>query len=88
MRKFFFSQFKQLLTHLLGFPGGSVVKNLPANTGDTGDESSVSGLGRSPGGGHSFLKLGLPFLLGKILVPHLLSALGQPTCTHSHNKVR
>ena len=52
MRKFFFSQFKQLLTHLLGFPGGSVVKNLPANTGDTGDESSVSGLGRSPGGGH------------------------------------
>ena len=27
------------------FPGGSVVKNLPANTGDVG---SFSGLGRSP----------------------------------------
>ena len=24
------------------------VKNLPANTGDTGDKSSVPGLGRSP----------------------------------------
>ena len=32
-----------------GFPGGSVVKNLPANVGDTG---SIPGSGRSPGGGH------------------------------------
>ena len=31
-----------------GFPGGAVVKNLSANTGDTG---SIPGLGRSPGGG-------------------------------------
>ena len=30
-----------------GFPGGSVVKNLPANAGDTG---SIPGLERSPGG--------------------------------------
>ena len=30
-----------------GFPGGSVVKNLPANAGDV---SSIPGLGRSPGG--------------------------------------
>jgi len=29
----------------MGFPGGSVVKNLPANAGDTG---SVPGLRRSP----------------------------------------
>ena len=29
----------------LGFPGGSVVKNLPANTGDKG---SIPGSGRSP----------------------------------------
>ena len=34
------------LTFLLCFPGGSVVKNLPANAGDTG---SIPGLGRSPG---------------------------------------
>ena len=31
------------------FPGGSVVKNLPANTGDTRDMGSIPGLGRSPG---------------------------------------
>ena len=30
--------------HFGGFPGGSVVKNLPANAGDTG---SIPGLGRS-----------------------------------------
>ena len=30
--------------HLLGFPGGAVVENLPANAGDTG---SRPGLGRS-----------------------------------------
>ena len=44
----------------MGFPGGSVVKNPPANAGDAG---SVPGSGRSPGGGH-----GNPFhgiLLGK-----------------------
>ena len=32
-----------------GFPGGSVVKNPPANAGHTG---SISGLGRSPGEGN------------------------------------
>ena len=32
-----------------GFPGGSVVKNLPANAGDMG---LIPGLGRSPGGGN------------------------------------
>ena len=29
-----------------GFPGEAVVKNLPANTGDTGDCGLISGLGR------------------------------------------
>ena len=37
---------------MLGFSCGSVVKNLPANAGDTGDKGSVSWLGRSPGGGN------------------------------------
>ena len=27
-------------------------KNLPANAGDSGDTGSISGLGRSPGGGN------------------------------------
>ena len=31
-------------------PGGSGVKNLPANAGDTGDAGSVPGSGSSPGG--------------------------------------
>ena len=31
------------------FPGGEVVKNLPADAGDAG---SIPGWGRSPGGGH------------------------------------
>ena len=34
---------------VMGFPGGSVEKNLPANAGDTG---SILGLGRSPGEGN------------------------------------
>ena len=34
---------------LKGFPGGSVVKNPPANAGDPG---SIPGLGRSPGEGN------------------------------------
>ena len=34
---------------MMGFPGDSVVKNLPANAGDVG---SISGSGKSPGGGH------------------------------------
>ena len=37
-------------------PGASqvalVVKNLPANAGDIRDVGSISGSGRSPGGGH------------------------------------
>ena len=33
----------------MGFPGGSVIKNPPANAGDMG---LISGLGRSPGEGN------------------------------------
>ena len=39
------------LQYIRAFPGGTVVKNLPANAGDARDRVSVSGLGRSPGGG-------------------------------------
>ena len=40
--------FENLLVNAveMGFPGGSVVKNLPASAGDAG---SIPGLGRSPG---------------------------------------
>ena len=36
----------------LGFPGGTVIKNPPANAGDMG---SVPGSGRSPGERNSYL---------------------------------
>ena len=47
---------------IAGFPGGSVVKNLPANAGDRG---SSSGSRRSPGGGNGnpilYSCLGIPW---------------------------
>ena len=39
--------------HSGGFPGDSMVKNLPANAGDAG---SIRGLGRSPGEGNGNLR--------------------------------
>ena len=36
-------------------PGGSVVKNPPANAGEEGDTGSIPGLGRSPGEGNDNL---------------------------------
>ena len=39
---------RQIL-HLSGFPTGAVVKNLPANAGNTRNSGSILGLGISPG---------------------------------------
>ena len=39
----------------MGFPVGSVVKNLLANAGATGDVGSIAGLGISLGGGNGTL---------------------------------
>ena len=36
----------------MGFPGGLVVKNLPANAGDAGDVGSIPGWERFPGEGN------------------------------------
>ena len=36
----------------MGFPGDKVVKNLPADAGDTRGGGSIPGLGRSSGGGN------------------------------------
>ena len=41
--------FKNSRLKCMEFPGGSLIKNLPANAGDLG---SIPGLGRSPGGGN------------------------------------
>ena len=45
------NEFESVLVRWGSFPGGSVVKNPPANIGDTRDASSIPGSGRSPGGG-------------------------------------
>ena len=42
----------------LGFPGGTVVRNLPASAEDIRDTGSIPGLGRSPGVGN-----GNPFVI-------------------------
>ena len=44
-----FLSWKRLVNLLLD---GSVVKNQPANAGDTRGVGSISGFGRYPGGGH------------------------------------
>ena len=36
----------------MGFPAGTMMKNLPANAGHLRDVGSIPGLQRSPGGGH------------------------------------
>ena len=36
----------------MGFPGDTVVKNLPADRGDAGDAGLISGSGISPGEGN------------------------------------
>ena len=39
-----------MYTPMWGFPGGSMVKTLPANAGDMGDLGSTPGSERFPGG--------------------------------------
>ena len=44
-----------MYTHMLyicGFPGGTVLKNLPASAGDARDVDSIPGTGSSPGEGN------------------------------------
>ena len=43
-------QLRKIMRYYGDFLRGSVVKNLPANAGDTGDAGSIPGSGRSPEG--------------------------------------
>ena len=45
-------EWNSLLYATPGFPGGAVVKNLPANAGDARDVGLIPGSRRSPGGGN------------------------------------
>ena len=40
---------------MTGFPGGSVVKNMPVNAGDARDSGSLPWVRKSPGGGNGNL---------------------------------
>ena len=44
-----------IYTYILGFSGGSVVKNPPASAGDSEDVGLISGSGKSSGGGNGDL---------------------------------
>ena len=44
--------FNLIYISLYGFPGGTVVKNLPANAGGASDVALIPGSGRSPGEGN------------------------------------
>ena len=56
----------------MGFQGGIVVKNLPANAGDVRDAGLIFGLGRSPGVGngnsvqYSYLENSRTDVLGRL----------------------
>ena len=45
------SQFLKVISLYMGFPGGSVVKNLPANAGNPGDSCSTPKSGKNPWSG-------------------------------------
>ena len=49
----FFTLYFTCITLRQGFPGGSVVKNLSANSGDSEDLGLIPGWGISPGEGTS-----------------------------------
>ena len=41
-----------IILTIIGFPGSSVAKNSPTSAGNAGDVGSISGSGRSTGGGN------------------------------------
>ena len=56
-----FSLFKDEWRQKKSFSGGSGVKNPPANASNAGDTGSISGSGRSPGGGNGNLHSSILF---------------------------
>ena len=75
----------------LGFPGGSVEKNLPANEGDAGDAGLIAGSGRSPGEGKGnpfqYFCLGNPVNRGSWRATvHGVTKSQTRLITHAHTK--
>ena len=65
--------------YFLGFSGGSVVKNLPANAGDVG---SIPGLGKSPGVGNGNLPSFLAWEIPWTEAPGRLQSMGSQRGRH------
>ena len=72
---------KEILTHATtwGFPGGSLIKNLPASAGNARDSSSSPRLGGSPGEFH-----GQRSLVGYSPWVHKESDTTEHTCMLQH----
>ena len=59
-----------------GFPGGTVVKNPPANAGDARETGLIPGSGRSPGVGNSKPLSILAWEIPQIEEPGVLQPMG------------
>ena len=66
-----------------GFLGGRVVKNPPANAGDTGDMGSIPGLRRSPGGENGNHSSILAWIIPWTEEPGGLQAMGSQRVRHN-----
>ena len=76
-----------------GFPGGSVVKNPPANKGDARDMGLISGSGRSPGVGnvnplqYSCLENSMDRGAWRATVYGVTKESDTTECTHMQNRI-
>ena len=66
-----------------GFPGGSMVKNIPAYAGDTGDAVSIPGSGRFPGKGNGNPPGILAWKIPWTEDPGTLQSKGSPRVRHN-----
>ena len=76
-----------------GFPGGMVVKNPPANAGDTRDSGLIPGMGQFRGGGNGnplqYSCLGNPMDRGDWwAIVHGVAESGTAEHTHTHTHTR
>ena len=75
------------LTDIISFPGAAMVKNPPANAGDTGDMGLIPGSGRSPGGGN-FQSSSLAWRIPWTREPGKLQSMGLQSGTRLSNWAR
>ena len=91
--QYIFTDYLLYIYRGMGFPGGSVVKYLPANARDKGDTSLILGWERSPGGGNGnplyYSCLGNPMVIGAWWaavhgVTESQTRQTEHTCTHTN----